>query len=78
VVPSKPPKQFVPPRVSFRGQEEAVNRARDQIMAAEDQRVFDALDRIAQECRTEGHPGFGKPMAECDHPDCVTEHVHES
>jgi len=55
----------------------AVRKAAAEIMAAEDQRVFDALDDLLRTCRTEGHPGHGKPISECTHPDFVVFHIHD-
>jgi len=76
--PAKLLKEFRLPRIKSDIMGDAVRRAAAEIMAQEDQAIFDALDAAARTCRTEGHPGFGKPMAECTHPDCVVEHIHES
>lgn len=49
-----------------------------QIMAAEDQRVFDALDAVAQQCNNKAHAAYGKHLSECLEPDCVAAYIHES
>ncbi len=70
-------KEFRLPAIRSDREGAAVRKAAAEIMAAEDQMVFDALDAVAQTCRTEGHPGHGKPIAECTHPDCVVQHIHD-
>lgn len=54
------------------------SQLRQQIMAEEDRRIFEALDAIASQCSDEPHPGYGKPVADCDHPECVVRSVLES
>ena len=47
------------------------------IQAEEDARIFEALDAIANTCRNKKHPGYGKPMRECESPECVAATVHD-
>jgi hypothetical protein len=70
-------KQFSLPTVRSDVLNAAIQKARDDIMAQEDAEIFKALDAIAATCNGEGHPGRGKPMSECEHPDCVVQHVHD-
>ncbi len=36
---------------------------------------YDDIIEFLGNCQNESHPGFNKPIAECDHPDCVIIHI---
>lgn len=70
----------------------AIQKARQQIMAAEDQALFDTLDAIAAggndnaiaasglshaACSHRGHKAYLRPIGECLEPECVARHVVE-
>lgn len=40
----------------------------------------DYLDVLAfsGNCAVKGHPGFGRPVADCEHPECVVRTVLET
>jgi hypothetical protein len=54
------------------------SQSRAAVMAAEDQRVFDALDAAAQQCLDKSHAAYGKHLRECPEPECAAAWVHGS
>lgn len=58
--------------------DQAVLKARQEIQAAEDERIFEAMDDASRRCMNSGHSGNGGYTRDCDHPDCIARTVHES
>ena len=47
------------------------------IMAEEDRQIHEILEDLVIQCQETGHPGYGEPLEECDHPDCVSRFIHQ-
>lgn len=56
----------------------AVQKARDEIMAQEDARILEILESIAPNCNDPSHPGYGKAISFCEHPDCIARSIHDA
>lgn len=56
----------------------AIQNLRDGIMAEEDAKIFEILDAIALNCDDQSHPGYGKAISFCEHPDCIARSIHDA
>lgn len=55
-------------------------QSRNQIMAYEDEAIFDAIDALDPTpiCRNRSHEAFGRSITDCSDVDCVVKSIHES
>lgn len=60
--------------------DQMILQSRNQIMAYEDEAIFDAIDAIdlTPMCRNKSHEAFGRPITDCSDVDCVMRSIHES
>lgn len=57
---------------------DAVLKAKQEIMAAEDESIFAVIDKLGRYCNDQNHLGHGGPISDCSHPDCIARSIHES